>query len=127
MSKKLPRVYISSPYSKGDLVGNVRVQMDAFHQLIKSKLVLPVAPLWSHFQHLVHPLSWKEWIDYDLALIEAGSFDACLRLPGADPSTPSSGADLEESVFHAMQLPVFYDLVSVKAWAAEKVIMEEVS
>lgn len=119
---KLPRVYISSPYSHGDQAANVRVQMDAFYDLVKSKLVLPVAPLWSHFQHLVHPMGWKEWMDYDLGLIEAGSFDACVRLTGADPSSPSSGADLEESLFHAMGLPVFYDLTEVKAWAATQVV-----
>ncbi|MEE9398392.1 MAG: hypothetical protein V3V31_15425 [Methylococcales bacterium] len=57
---KKPTVYIASPYSKGDPAANAHFQCKIFDELLSSGLVLPVAPLWSHFQHMMFPRLYKE-------------------------------------------------------------------
>ena len=76
MSK--PIVYIASPYTKGDVAINTHFQCKVFDQLLSSGKVLPVAPLWSHFQHLLFPRPYKDWINYDQEMLRL--YDCCLRL-----------------------------------------------
>jgi hypothetical protein len=73
------KVYIASPYTKGDIAVNVKRQIDTADELI-SKGFAPFAPLYSHFQHLVHPRAYQDWIKLDLEWIKA--CDVLLRLPG---------------------------------------------
>jgi len=95
-----PWVYIASPYTKGDVAINVRSQLVAFDSLMDMG-VIPVAPLYSHFQHLFSPRPYQDWIDLDLEIVKR--CDACLRLSAtcwmADGTqyvqTESSGADGE--------------------------------
>lgn len=83
----IKKVYIASPYSIGDQAKNVKRSMDAANELFDNGFI-PFIPLLSHFQHMVHPRSYQEWIDYDLIWVE--SCDAILRLSGE-----STGADME--------------------------------
>lgn len=94
------KVYIASPYTKGNQAVNVRRQIDMVDLLMNNGFV-PYAPLYSHFQHLVHPRPYQDWIDIDLFWVE--DCDCLLRLDGE-----SNGADIE--VTHAKEngKPVFY-------------------
>jgi hypothetical protein len=99
------KVYIASPYTKGDAAVNVRVQLDAGHELMNHGFA-PCIPLMSHFQHMVNPRPYEDWMKNDLVWVEA--CDCLVRLPGESP-----GADRE--VAHAMKLgkSVFYSLEEV--------------
>ena len=120
-----PWVYIASPYTKGDCAINVRTQMQVFDQLL-SLGVVPVAPLYSHFQHMFLPRPYQDWIALDLEVIQR--CDACLRLSVshdyADGSTyrqfDSSGADAEVDEFNRLGRPVFTAVESVAAWLADR-------
>lgn len=117
-----PWVYIASPYTKGDPAVNTRFQCEVFDRLLSSGLVIPYAPLWSHFQHVLFPRGYRDWIELDLAVIER--MDACLRLGAAhEPLNywqwESSGADGEVKRFEALGRPVFSSVQDVLAWAAK--------
>src|SRR5580658_4333760 len=108
-----PIVYIASPYSKGDPAINTHFQCKVFDRLMNDSVVWPVAPLWSHFQHTTFPRPYKDWMEYDLALIPR--YDACLRLNAEFPDlkyseSQSSGADNEVAAFKRMEKPVFYSV-----------------
>lgn len=119
MSK--PWVYIASPYTKGDQAINVRCQMRMWDTLL-SLGVVPIAPLWSHFQHMHAPRPYQDWIDYDNEIITR--CDACLRLDAFDASmldhdyhqSESTGADAEVALFRKLGKPVFFGVDSLKNW-----------
>ena len=80
---------------------------------------MPVAPLWSHFQHTIFPRSYKDWIDYDQAMLPL--YDACLRLKAEFRrlnylEKKSSGADGEVNRFLEMGKPVFYSFSQLYDW-----------
>jgi hypothetical protein len=102
------RVYIASPYTKGDVATNVRAQMDAFAMLMDAGLA-PYAPLLSHFQHLVHPRDYRLWLEFDRTWVE--TCDAFLRLPGE-----SHGADTERGWALGCGKPIFFSVSEVVAW-----------
>jgi len=106
-----PFVYIASPYTKGDPAINAHFQCKVFDELLSDGIVLPYAPLWTHFQHTVFPKPYKVWVEYDLAILP--KFDACLRLTSSLPDlnysvSESSGADGEVKEFERLGKPVFY-------------------
>jgi len=114
-----PIIYIASPYSKGDLAVNVHFQCKIFHRLMDDGKVWPVAPLWTHFQHTAFPRPYRDWIEYDRALLHL--YDACLRLNAEMPElgyseSSSSGADGEADYFRSMGKPVFMSIVSLYEW-----------
>lgn len=114
-----PFVYISSPYSQGIPANNVRFQCTIFDQLLGEGRVIPVAPLWSHFQHLLYPQAYETWLQYDLALIDR--MDACLRLAATEPwlnyeQWISAGAEREVARFKELNRPVFYNLTTLYDW-----------
>ena len=91
-----------------------------FDELLTDGLVLPVAPLWTHFQHLLFPRPYEEWIDYDQALLHL--YDCCLRLGVEIPERgykqyESKGADAEVATFQKMGKPVFTSKVALYDWA----------
>jgi hypothetical protein len=121
-----PLVYIASPYSRGVPSYNVRASAAWWDCLYREGVVLPVCPLWSHFQDLMFPLSYEHWMHYDLQLIE--HCDACFRVPArGETGRPnelyredrSSGADRE--VIHCQEqgIPVFTDRVILYEWVSE--------
>jgi len=101
------KVYIASPYTKGDTAINVKRQLDTF-DILMDKGYFPFAPLYSHFQHMAHPRPYEDWMTYDLEWILV--CDCVLRLDGE-----SSGADRE--VAHAKEhgIPVYYSLEELYA------------
>ena len=115
MSK--PKVYIASPYTKGDVAVNVKVQLDMYDELM-TKGYIPFAPLYSHFQHMAHPRPYKDWIEIDLVWVEV--CDCVLRLPGE-----SAGADGE--VEHAKKLnkKIFYSIEELEAYYSKRKFREK--
>ena len=53
------KVYIASLYTKGDVAVNVKRQIDAAHEVMNNGFA-PFVPLYSHFQHMVHPRPYEE-------------------------------------------------------------------
>ena len=96
------KVYIASPYTKGDNFENVRKQLDTFNELT-SLGYTPFAPLWSCFQHIVYPQSWEAWLTWDLKWLTC--CDCVLRLPGE-----SKGADVEVERAKELGIPVYYSI-----------------
>lgn len=120
MTRK-PVVYIASPYTSGDPAINTHFQCRIFDQLLGDGKVLPVAPLWSHFQHTLFPRPYADWIAYDQAMLPL--YDACLRLYSKHEGThyiqfDSKGADAEVDAFHAMGKPIFYTIEELYEWVA---------
>lgn len=96
------KVYIASPYTKGDVAVNVKRQIDCYEELMTLGYA-PFAPLWSHFQHLVHPRPYEDWCEVDLVWVLA--CDVVLRLDGE-----SKGADVEVEYAKEHNIPVFYSI-----------------
>ena len=114
-----PWIYIASAYTKGDVAINTRFQMEVFERMMNDGFVWPYAPLVSHFQHLVFPRPYKDWVNYDLAMLPL--MDGCLRLtakykPLHYTQQESSGADGEVARMIELGKPVFYSFQDLYDW-----------
>jgi hypothetical protein len=98
----MTKVYIASPYTKGDVAVNVKRQLDCANILIDTGFA-PFVPLYFHFQHLVHPRPYDDWLRLDLEWIL--SCDCLLRLDGE-----SDGADNEVKFAIRHYIPIFYSI-----------------
>jgi len=96
------KVYIASPYTQGDVAVNVKRQIDCADKLMDLDFI-PFVPLYSHFQHMVHPRPYQDWIDIDLEWVK--SCDIILRLDG-----DSKGADGEVKFAESLGIPVVYSI-----------------
>jgi hypothetical protein len=120
VSNNKPFIYIASAYTKGDPCINARFQCQVFDELLGEGLVLPYAPLISHFQHTMFPRPYQDWVQYDLDIIPR--FDACLRLTALNERdatyqvSQSSGADGEVALFGKLGKPTFYSKADLYAW-----------
>jgi hypothetical protein len=113
-----PWIYIASPYAKGDQAINVRFQMKTFDRLLNLDCI-PIAPLWTHFQHLFAPRKAESWYAYDNAIIM--KCDACVRLTATEEvvdytQNESTGADAEVKLFEQLKRPVFYNMADLEEW-----------
>lgn len=95
-------VYISSPYSIGDQILNVRRQIDTADRLLELGHI-PFVPCLSHFWHYLSPKMTEEWLRIDAAFV--ARCDAVLRLKGI-----STGADLEVAIAEKLGIPVYHTL-----------------
>lgn len=102
------RIYVAGPYTKGDVALNVRAAILAGDDLISAGF-FPFIPHLSHFQHLLRPRQYEDWMKIDLEWL--CWCNALLRLPGE-----SAGADRECIQADALGMPIFYgsalDLIS---------------
>lgn len=96
------RVYIASPYTKGDVAVNVRRSIDAW-DLLTNRGFFAYCPLLTHFLHMIHPRSYEEWMEIDLHWLS--ECNCVLRLSGESP-----GADREVARAHELDMRVFYDI-----------------
>lgn len=96
------KVYIASPYTLGDVAINVKTQMDMADKLLDLGFI-PFTPEYLHFQHMMHPRSYEEWMEYDKVWVL--TCNCLLRLEGK-----SSGADEEVSMAKQAGIPVFYSV-----------------
>lgn len=115
-----PLVYLASPYTNGDAGINTRFQCETWDKMMNDGIVLPYAPLWSHFQHTMFPRKYDDWMDYDLEIINR--CDALIRLeadyqPLSYHVKDSKGADKEVSYATAHGKPVFYKIEDLYKWA----------
>ena len=106
MSKRL-KVYIASPYTRGDVSENIKRQFDATEKLYELgfNVYAPITQL--HFQSLAHPHNWNFWMSLCYEWID--SCDALLRIGGY-----SEGADMEVEYAKKKEIPVFYDILDIE-------------
>lgn len=103
----MKKIYIASPYTLGDVAVNVKTQIDAADELMNHGFA-PFVPLLTHFQHLVHPRPYQDWVTVDKEWVKV--CDAILRLDGE-----SKGADNEVALAESLGIPVFYSIDQVLA------------
>ena len=104
-------IYISSPYTLGDVAANVCVQIEAAHRIMDMGHC-PVAPLLSHYLHIHRQREYNDWMAIDLAIIP--KMDIVLRLPGK-----SSGAEKEVALAISLGIPVVYSWEELTALLAK--------
>ncbi len=97
------KVFISSPYTKGDVAVNVKLQMDFANKLMDEGFI-PFTPLLSHFQHMVHPRQYEDWLVWSIDWLK--SCDVVLRVGHDD----SNGANTELEVAKINKIPVFHGI-----------------
>jgi hypothetical protein len=102
---KMVKVYIASPYTKGDIAVNVKIQMDTANELMNAGICSYV-PLLNHFLHMAHPRPAEDWYAMDKEWLVV--CDAVLRLPGE-----SEGADAEMVLAQRSGIPVYYSIQEV--------------
>jgi len=100
-----PKIYIASPYTKGDTAVNVKVSMDMFSLLVDMGFA-PFCPLTTHFLHMMNPKEYQVWIDYDFEWVTV--CNVLFRVPG-----DSSGADMEADVAKDCYIPVVHDILEL--------------
>lgn len=115
MSAIFKFVYVAGPYTKGDVVMNVRAAIEAGDKLRRFDYA-PFIPHLTHFWHLVTPHEIDFWYAYDMQWLE--KCDCVVRLPGA-----SSGADKEVARARGLDIPVHevegeFDMGRFMAWEA---------
>jgi len=119
MTKKFwerPLVYVAGPYRTPDPVVNTANAVKTGDELNDSGIVTAFVPHLTLLWHLVCPHGdttvdgQAYWYEYDMTVLNRS--DAVLRLPGA-----SSGADAEVEFAREHDIPVFFDRVSLYAWA----------
>ena len=98
--KKL--VFLSSPYTLGDVAVNVRESL-LMADKIEAAGFMVYAPLLSHFRHMILPHEYEYWIQRGIEWI--GRCDCVLRMPGK-----SKGADREVRAAEICNIPVYYSL-----------------
>lgn len=96
------RIYVASPYTKGDKIENVRASLRAGDEILRMGHI-PFLPLLSHFWEAESPKPYETWLEIDLVWLRA--CDAVVRLPGE-----SSGADGEVAEAKRYEIPVYYGL-----------------
>lgn len=94
-------IFVSSPYTLGDVSENVQRQVEMAHRLMDYGFA-PIAPLLSHYLELWRSRPWEEWMEVDLELVSR--CDALLRLEGE-----SRGADMEVAEARRLGIPVYFD------------------
>ena len=99
------KVYIASPYKKGDKEENVMRQISAFNLLVTHGFT-PFAPNLGHYVDLHYPRPCTWWLEYDLKWLEC--CDALLRLDGE-----SNGADREVARAKELGIPVYYSVSEI--------------
>lgn len=102
----MKRIFISGPYTLGDVAQNVKKSMDVANELILLGYA-PYCPHLTHFLHMNHYQPYEKWLELDIVYMKV--CDAVLRLPGE-----SRGADKEIDLALRLNLPVFYSIQSLE-------------
>lgn len=98
----MKRIFVSGPYTKGDVAINVKNAIDTSNTLIDMGFA-PFCPHLTHFLHMHKAQEYEKWLEIDVAFLKI--CDAVLRIPGE-----SNGADLEIKSALELNIPVFYNI-----------------
>lgn len=98
----MKRIFISGPYTLGDVAQNVKKSMDVANHLIELGYA-PYCPHLTHFLHMNHFQPYEKWLELDITYLKV--CDAILRLPGE-----SAGADKEIELAKFLNIPIFYSI-----------------
>lgn len=114
----MKKIYIASPYTYGDKLQMVKLQIDAWH-ILRDKGLIPIAPLLTHYINEVKERSHSEWLEYDFEILRM--CDYVIRLKPLDNfgvEIPSPGADMEEEEAKRRGIPlhVFSNLEGLKSF-----------
>jgi hypothetical protein len=93
------RIYVAGPYTKGDVVVNVREAIITGNNL-RSLGHTPFIPHLTHFWHLLVPHEIEYWYAYDMEWLE--QCDAVFRIGGE-----SKGADAEVKRAQELGKPIY--------------------
>lgn len=104
----MTKVYVSGPYSKGDVVLNVRKAILVAEEISQAGLT-PYIPHLTHFWHLIAPHQYEFWMKYDLEWLE--TCDILYRIYGE-----SSGADREVEWAYELGIPVVHNMMELLDW-----------
>ena len=107
----MKRIFISGPYTKGDVAMNVKKAMDITNEVI-NKGFAPYCPHLTHFLHMNNFQPYEKWLDLDLEYLKV--CDAILRFEGE-----SYGADKEVEFAIKLNIPVYYSLEELFAGKLE--------
>ena len=102
----MKHVYISSPYSSGDPVANVKHAIYIAEE-VWTMGFCPYVPHLNHFWHSILPHSWEDWLILDLSWLE--KCDILLRVDGE-----SKGADLEVKEAQRLGIKVVYSIEELR-------------
>jgi len=102
----MKKIFISGPYTMGDVAVNVKTSMDVADNLIELGFA-PFCPHLTHFLHMNHSRPYKKWLEIDIAFLKV--CDAVLRIPGE-----SKGADAEVELAKKLKIPVFTSINELK-------------
>ena len=103
----MKRIFISGPYTIGDVAINVRNAMNIANELINLGYA-PYCPHLTHFLHMNNPQEYEKWLELDRIYLEV--CDALLRIPGK-----SNGADLEVEHAKKFGIPIFYSIKELES------------
>ena len=98
-------IYISAPYSNGDISENIRRACFAGDEILR-KGHIPLVPHLTHLWHLISPKLWIDWLQIDFALLS--TCDALLRLDGE-----SEEADLEVAEAERLCIFIYHSLSEI--------------
>lgn len=110
-SKILKRIFISSPYTLGDVAVNVKKSMNSANELIEAGFA-PYCPLLSHFLHMNNPQPYEKWLEIDITFLTCCS--AVLKLEGK-----SAGSEIECKFANGINIPVFTTIEEIKKYFGE--------
>ncbi|MBT9176609.1 MAG: hypothetical protein DDT20_00929 [Firmicutes bacterium] len=96
------KVYIAGPYTKGDVVANVRAAIMAGDKVFRAGYT-PFIPHMNMIWHFLHPADAQQWYDWDLEWLPL--CQALIRIPG-----DSLGADKEVIRAGELRIPVYYSV-----------------
>ena len=106
------KIFISGPYSLGDIAVNVKKAMDISNELMNHGFA-PYCPHLTHYLHINNPQPYEKWLELDLEYLKV--CDGLLRLPGK-----SSGADNEVEFARKYKIPVFYSFKDLSKFNFKK-------
>ncbi len=103
----MKKIFVSGPYTKGDVAKNVKIAMDITNYLM-DKGFAPYCPHLTHFLHMNNWQPYEKWLQLDCEYLVV--CDAVFRLPGE-----SAGADKEVLLANERSIPVFYSLETLES------------
>jgi len=95
-------VYISGPFTNGDVVENVRSAVMVAEKIVQLGHT-PYIPHLSMLWHMIAPHPIEFWYEYDTNFLR--KCDCVLRIEGE-----SSGADAEVELAYDLGIPIFYSI-----------------